>query len=648
MGDVMGADYATPTYSGLPLYVEIRYPAVAYGKANLKVRGTSTTEPKVEVEAKGTINYKRMVKAVIVCSVTEKFFESGVETSVHVGSPVKAEISMSSGQVHVSMKNPEEPRYNRKQTIVEVDVLPYTHSAPIAKKAMEVEGKKPIKSPKEEKKTTLPLGKPFGLDLDVSLMTEEEDFEITRVLKDLKASALSMLAGSPVPSHASRRTSFKVTLNPRDSECKEADLYLTIGASSKRSKKDEQRVYLVKESKAAELEKICSEYAHENKEECKRQIEKEIETVEPEVKQLCQERKEKQKQKFQQQLESKQKCEKKVILSEKRHETRQQLKRVLRDVEEGKAVSASGKLVLSGTKSRIIEGSVTIGEKTPKLGEEETKVEMRMNIETPELREPIESYITANGQIRRPTSEWEKEEILKSDLTSKVLVDGHFKYGDEKRSIRSTIVAYRSDEQKKFVEESEEWKTCSEDEKEGRKLSSSCRTARSMASSLDKVHAKLSLPKEISENRFVEMATEAFKLYFLPYGSQRYTESKPTGPMREYEVEAEVDGRGRYLSVIAKGNGEDIHVRDFPLRWDTREFLPICTKESFGHKVIKKLTRRSAPSTCKVEPTEITTFDGKNYRYTINDCEHVVFAEESSRPRVVVSNKKTQKNACRF
>merc|ERR1712112_544164 len=242
-----------------------------------------------------------------------------------------------------------------------------------------------------------------------------------------------------------------------------------------------------------------------------------------------------------------------------------------------------------------------------------------------------------------PTSEWEKEEILKSDLTSKVLVDGHFKYGDEKRSIRSTIVAYRSDEQQKFVEESEEWKTCSEDEKEGRKLSSSCRTARNMASSLDKVNAKLSLPKEISENRFVEMATEAFKLYFLPYSSQRYTESKPTGPVREYEVEAEVDGRGRYLSVKAKGNGEDIHVRDFPLRWDTREFLPICTKESFGHKVIQKLTRHSAPSTCKVEPTEITTFDGKNYRYTINDCEHVVFAEESSRPRVVVSNKKTQK-----
>merc|ERR1719427_2540514 len=156
-------------------------------------------------------------------------------------------------------------------------------------------------------------------------MTEEEDFEITRVLKDLKASALSMLAGSPVPSHASRRTSFKVTLNPRDSECKEADLYLTIGASSKRSKKDEQRVYLVKGSKAAELEKICSEYAPENKEECKRQIEKEIETVEPEVKQLCQERKEKQKQKFQQQLESKQQCQQQQHIVSQQHIAQQHL-----------------------------------------------------------------------------------------------------------------------------------------------------------------------------------------------------------------------------------------------------------------------------------------------------------------------------------
>jgi len=53
------------------------------------------------------------------------------------------------------------------------------------------------------------------------------------------------------------------------------------------------------------------------------------------------------------------------------------------------------------------------------------------------------------------------------------------------------------------------------------------------------------------------------------------------------------------------------------------------------------MTRHAAPSTCLVEPREITTFDGKTYRYTVNDCEHIIFAEESSRPRIFVSNKKT-------
>merc|ERR1711970_69840 len=363
-----------------------------------------------------------------------------------------------------------------EQTIVEVDVQPYTHSGPIAKQASKVEGKKPIKSSKEEKKTKIPIGKPLGLDLEVSVKTEEENFEITRALRDLKASALSLLAGSPVPSYASRRTSVRVTMNPRDSETKEADLYLTVGTGSRRNKREEPRVYLIKESKAAEIEQICSEYAPENKEDCKREIEEEIESPDSDVKNMCQERKEKEKEKFQQQEQSQQQCQqqqqmvkqqqqqqqeqqqqqqkqqqqmdeqekrcnterqlikserkrcveklqsegsnrrtaedtcdKKAIKSEKRHEARQQIKKVLRDVEEGSVVSASYNLVLSGTKSRNIEGSITVGEKIAKLGEEETKVEMRMYINTPELREPVESYITASGEIRRPKFELEKE-----------------------------------------------------------------------------------------------------------------------------------------------------------------------------------------------------------------------------------------------
>merc|ERR1711922_27836 len=74
-------------------------------------------------------------------------------------------------------------------------------------------------------------------------------------------------------------------------------------------KREEPRVYLIKESKAAEIEKICSEYAPDNMEDCKREIEEEIESSDSDVKNMCQEWKEKEKEKFQQQQQSQQQCQ---------------------------------------------------------------------------------------------------------------------------------------------------------------------------------------------------------------------------------------------------------------------------------------------------------------------------------------------------
>merc|ERR1711970_1289949 len=242
-----------------------------------------------------------------------------------------------------------------EQTIVEVDVQPYTHSGPIAKQASKVEGKKPIKSSKEEKKTKIPIGKPLGLDLEVSVKTEEENFEITRALRDLKASALSLLAGSPVPSYASRRTSVRVTMNPRDSETKEADLYLTVGTGSRRNKREEPRVYLIKESKAAEIEQICSEYAPENKEDCKREIEQEIESPDSDVKNMCQERKEKEKEKFQQQQQSQQQCQQQQQMVRQQHQQQQKQQQQQQQMDEQEKRCNTERQLIKSERKRCVE-----------------------------------------------------------------------------------------------------------------------------------------------------------------------------------------------------------------------------------------------------------------------------------------------------
>merc|ERR1712055_1133342 len=101
---------------------------------------------------------------------------------------------------------------------------------------------------------------------------------------------------------------------------------------------------------------------------------------------------------------------------QKRHEVRQQLKQTLKKVDEGHALTASFSVILSGEERRAIEGSVTAGEKMSKLGREETDVDMRMTVETPMLRKPIEIQVSANSDIRRPSQKWDREQILKSDL----------------------------------------------------------------------------------------------------------------------------------------------------------------------------------------------------------------------------------------
>ena len=74
----------------------------------------------------------------------------------------------------------------------------------------------------------------------------------------------------------------------------------------KRSEKESSKIWLVKESKEQEIEKICSVYEPRRQEECIRDIEREIETIEPEVIRRCTEEKIKSQKKIQQQQQSQQ------------------------------------------------------------------------------------------------------------------------------------------------------------------------------------------------------------------------------------------------------------------------------------------------------------------------------------------------------
>ena len=127
--DLVGSDYVMPTETGMPVYITVRNPTVAYNKAVVKgEKGLRGGQIKAEIEIKGSTNYKRQIHAGVISPITGKFHCVGVETSLHIAVPTKVEVSARNGLVQIALKNTEEPEYQNEQTLLEFDVHPFIAS----------------------------------------------------------------------------------------------------------------------------------------------------------------------------------------------------------------------------------------------------------------------------------------------------------------------------------------------------------------------------------------------------------------------------------------------------------------------------------------------------------------------------------------
>ena len=67
------------------------------------------------------------------------------------------------------------------------------------------------------------------MDVEAEVKTEEHKTDYFRSVEDLKKDVLSLLSGSPLPLTSCKRTTIEVKYNPKTSEIKETELYITLG-----------------------------------------------------------------------------------------------------------------------------------------------------------------------------------------------------------------------------------------------------------------------------------------------------------------------------------------------------------------------------------------------------------------------------------
>merc|ERR1712172_81313 len=237
----------------------------------------------------------RRVRIGVVCPITKKFYETGVETSVYAASPFMADVSVSNGQISVTIQQSEEPEHLKKHAVVELDVHPYTATGKSHEHhSVKVSDVKTIRSKHQPKETEVDLERLLGLDMKVKCRTEESSsINMFKSIEDIKKYIQALIGGgSTLPSTFCRRSNVIVEYNPTTSKTKKAEIKLIFGAGLKsnqqqQQQQQQQRVYLVGETKAEIVEEYCSRFEPEMHAECVREIDVELSNIDHEVVEKC-------------------------------------------------------------------------------------------------------------------------------------------------------------------------------------------------------------------------------------------------------------------------------------------------------------------------------------------------------------------------
>merc|ERR1711962_1360830 len=173
--DLYGHEAVYPTESGLQVYMQVRTPLVTFSKAEVKSESESesVTGPMVGMKLKSVTNFMRQVSAGVATSITgtPMIHGAGVQTSVHAVVPMRTEVSYRDGKIQVTLKQTEEPEYQREMPIVSYNVHPFTTSQSLTEDKPIIKGEelKTIKSRLPEREIEVSLPRELGVDMKLKM-----------------------------------------------------------------------------------------------------------------------------------------------------------------------------------------------------------------------------------------------------------------------------------------------------------------------------------------------------------------------------------------------------------------------------------------------------------------------------------------------
>merc|ERR1712029_808126 len=295
----------------------------------------------------------------------------------------------------------------------------------------------------------------------------------------------------------------------------------------------------------------------------------------------------------------------------------------------------------SGSELKKIKSAIVIGKK---FSGASLPIYMGAAEVTPILGETFglrfEGKIELPKLLNRRNIEKIVEESLKAGFEGKLFFG---KSTDEMESIKIVAKLEKTEELKREIRESPEFKKCMVEVRHQEVLTPVCSIVRHQAASLDKILLTIEAPKAWSRSSILSLLDGVFETLLI---GNIETEQVISGTEGTLIVEARADRTsqvvtfGKVITPTGKIVMKNLRLLGYP-----RFILPATVLRTPIEVAALKLTTNSIPSTCRVEPSFVRTFDNVTVGYKINDCEHVLLLDGSKHIPIAVTTRtvETQK-----
>merc|ERR1719249_483721 len=245
--------------------------------------------------------------------------------------------------------------------------------------------------------------------------------------------------------------------------------------------------------------------------------------------------------------------------------------------------------------------------------------------------------LTFEGKFMLPElrNRFNIEKMLEEPLRG--IVEAKLSFGESTNMKKVKVHAEfeKTEELKREIRESPEFKKCMIEQRQQQELSPICTFVRSQAGSLDKVHITIDTPKSWARSSFMTLLDSISKTLLI--GNIK-SEELSTGVEGRILVEARAE-RTSNLVTIAKVQtpSRKIVLKNLRLMGYTQSVFPASRLYTPLEVVALKMTGNRMPSTCRVEPTFVRTFDNKIVKILSGITEAQIIPSSSGSLKVLIN-----------